>query len=66
MITWARRIQPSPFPSPVKEHVPGNFSVLAPLLWHLSVPVQKNDRRTVGGSSFGVSNIQDAGIDLLH
>ena len=28
--------------------------------------VQKNDRRTIGGTSLSVSNIQDAGIDLLE
>ena len=28
--------------------------------------VQKNDRRTIGGAGFGVSDIQDAGIDLLE
>ena len=28
--------------------------------------VQKNDRRTVGGTGFRVSDIQDAGIDLLE
>src|SRR5918998_3104821 len=27
--------------------------------------VQKNNRRTIGGAGFSVSNIQDAGIDLL-
>jgi hypothetical protein len=28
--------------------------------------VQKNDRRAIGGASFGVSDIEDAGIDLLQ
>ena len=28
--------------------------------------VQKNDRGAIGGAGFGVSDIQDAGIDLLQ
>jgi len=28
--------------------------------------VQQNDRMTIGGASFSVSNIQKAGIDLLQ
>ena len=28
--------------------------------------VQKNDRGTIGGAGFGVSDIQQAGIDLLQ
>ena len=28
--------------------------------------MQKNHRRTIGGPSFSVSDIQDAGIDLLQ
>ena len=28
--------------------------------------VQKNDRRTIGGAGFSVSDVQDAGIDLLQ
>jgi hypothetical protein len=28
--------------------------------------VQKNDRRAIDGAGFSVSNIQDAGIDLLE
>ena len=28
--------------------------------------VEKNDRRTIGGTGFGISNIEDAGIDLLE
>ena len=28
--------------------------------------VQKDDRRAIGGASFSVSDIQDAGIDLLQ
>jgi hypothetical protein len=28
--------------------------------------VQKDDRGTIGGPGFGVSNVQDAGIDLFH
>jgi hypothetical protein len=28
--------------------------------------VQKNNRGTIGGAGFGVSNIQEAGIDLLQ
>jgi hypothetical protein len=28
--------------------------------------VQKHDRRTIGGAGFSVSNMQDAGIDLLQ
>ena len=28
--------------------------------------MQKNDRRAIGGAGFGVSDIQDAGIDLLQ
>ena len=28
--------------------------------------VQKNDRRAIGGTGFGVADIQDAGIDLLQ
>ena len=27
---------------------------------------QKDDRRTIGGAGFSVSNIQDASIDLFH
>ena len=28
--------------------------------------MQKNDRRTIGGTGFGVADVQDAGIDLLQ
>ena len=28
--------------------------------------MQKNDRRAIGGTGFGVGDIQDAGIDLLQ
>ena len=28
--------------------------------------MEKNDRRAIGGSVFCVSNIEQAGIDLLH
>ena len=28
--------------------------------------MQQNDRRTVGGASFGVADVEDAGVDLFH